>query len=314
MVERGVVERGVVGQHLERRPMPVEQGSVLVGRGLSRRRRRRIDSAVRLQARQAASRYRLVYDARGPKVRLGALWFLAALAAVALGPPLVAGLFAAVAAVAALQTSFARRRGPVRPVRLVSGIVALGLPLVALAGSRAVGAALIVAVGLALASPRLAALGDRTPPGGRVAPVGVAAATLAAGMWVGLAGASVVLVRRASLAAAVVLLVLVAAYEVGDYLVGTGAANVVEGPAAGMIGLLVMTFTVSLLRPAPLHDVTTVWVLGVLTALACPLGQLLATSLLPSGGAHAPALRRLDSWLLAAPLWAVVVLPKVGLG
>jgi hypothetical protein len=316
-LERGSarLDRGPVG--FERASMRLEPGSLLVGRGLSRRRRRRFDHAVRQQARDAASRYRLVYDARGPKVRLGVLWFLVALAALALGPPIVAGLFAGLAAVAALQTGYCRRRDVIRPVRAVSALIAFGLPLAALAGSRAVGAALIVAVALALGSPRVPGAlraGRDGAPTWRAVPVDVAAATLAAGLFVGLAGASVVLAREASLAGAIVLLVLVAAYEIGDYVVGTGAANVVEGPAAGIIGLLVVTFTVSLLRPAPLDHAVTVWVLGALTAALCPLGQLLATSLLPNGSAFAPALRRLDSWLLAAPLWAVVLLTRVGLG
>jgi hypothetical protein len=46
---------------------------------------------------------------------------------------------------------------------------------------------------------------------------------------------------------------------------------------------------------------------GILTALSCPLGQLLASALLPRGAAWAPALRRIDSYLLAAPLWLVLL-------
>ena len=48
------------------------------------------------------------------------------------------------------------------------------------------------------------------------------------------------------------------------------------------------------------------YAIGV-TGLCCPLGQLVASALLPRGNAWAPALRRLDSYLVAAPLWLVLV-------
>jgi hypothetical protein len=283
------------------------EGVLVAGSGLSRRRRRQLDQAARLRARQASSRYRLAYDAAGPKVRLGLLWFLLALGALRVGPVALAVLYGIVAAVAALQAAWARRMRPPRPFRPVSALVALGLPVAALAGTQVLGLAVLVAVGLAL-------LAGYTGPPRRGHPIDVAAASLACGLFPGLACASLVLVRDVDLAAAIVLLVFVSAYEVGDFLVGSGAGNVVEGPAAGMIGLLVVAFTVSLLRPSTFHDAAGVWALAGMTAVLCPLGQLVASTLLPSGTAFAPALRRLDSLLLVAPLWAVLLMGKVGLG
>jgi hypothetical protein len=91
--------------------------------------------------------------------------------------------------------------------------------------------------------------------------------------------------------------------------VGSGSTTVVEGPAAGCIGVLVATFAVSVVRPDLFGgDAKQVWAMGVLTALACPLGQLTASAVLPSGGAFAPALRRLDSYLVVAPVWALALL------
>jgi hypothetical protein len=216
-------------------------------------------------------------------------------------------LYGLVAAIAALQTAWSRRLWPPRPFRPVVGVVALALPLAALAGSSVLGLAVIASVAVALAAGF-----TRPPRHGH--PIDIAAASLACGLFAGLAAASLVLIRDVDLGAAVVLLAFVSAYEVGDYLVGSGAANVIEGPAAGMIGLLVVTFTVSLLRPSPFHHAAAVWALGAMTAVLCPLGQLAASMLLPSGGTFAPALRRLDSLLLVGPLWALLLMGKVGLG
>jgi hypothetical protein len=45
---------------------------------------------------------------------------------------------------------------------------------------------------------------------------------------------------------------------------------------------------------------------GVLAAVLCPLGQLLASLVLPAAAAPAPAMRRLDSLLLLGPIWALI--------
>ena len=46
---------------------------------------------------------------------------------------------------------------------------------------------------------------------------------------------------------------------------------------------------------------------AVLAAVTCPAGQILASAMLPSASVRAPALRRLDSWLIVAPAWAGLV-------
>jgi hypothetical protein len=118
----------------------------------------------------------------------------------------------------------------------------------------------------------------------------------------------VVLVHDVDAGAALVLVVLVCSYEAGDYLVGSGSTTALEGPAAGCIGVLVATFAVVVVRPDLFGGSTSLWAMGVATGVACPLGQLAASAILPSGGTFAPALRRLDSYLVAAPLWAFVLL------
>ena len=111
-----------------------------------------------------------------------------------------------------------------------------------------------------------------------------------------------VLLTRLDQGSAIALLLLASAYETGDYLVGSGARNPYEGPVAGIAAITVVTFIVSTLSISA-FDVGQAWLFGGAVAVLAPLGQLLASALLPAAGAPAPALRRLDSLLLAAPVW-----------
>jgi len=112
-----------------------------------------------------------------------------------------------------------------------------------------------------------------------------------------------VLVRSQSPTAAGMLLIFVSVYEVGDYLVGSAASNKFEGPLAGGAAVIVTGFPMALLLVEP-FDVMGVWLLGVV-AFCCPVGQWIASAVLPKPGAHAPALRRIDTLLLLAPLWVM---------
>jgi hypothetical protein len=117
---------------------------------------------------------------------------------------------------------------------------------------------------------------------------------------------SMVLLARYDQGSAIGLLLLVSAYEAGDYLIGSGSPNPFEGPGAGAAGIVVITFILSTL-PISALSFGQAWVLGGLVALLAPAGQLLASALLPSADAPAGGLRRLDSLLLAAPVWAWAV-------
>ena len=256
-------------------------------------------------------RLRLVHDVRGPKVRLGVLWFALSLGAAWLGPVALAALFGALAAVAALQSAYAWRRSSPRPHRIVAALTGLALPLAALAGLVAVPiAALIAALVAVVVAPAGVGRAGQSAGGGRAGrprPMAGALATLRCGLLPALAAAAIVEVERFGLESLLTLLCLVAVYDAGDFLVGSGAANAVEGPLAGSIGVLVVTFTASVLEPAPL-SAPQVWGLGIATALIAPLGQLAGSAMLPSGGSFAPALRRIDSLLLVAPTWLVFTL------
>jgi hypothetical protein len=238
------------------------------------------------------------YDLDGPIVRLGVAWFVVALLAAWAGMVAVAVLFGLVAAVAALQTGAAWRRARLRPHQLLAGVGALVVTLAALFGIAATGLALLLFVGACVAVSYLVP--------GRVPPLMRASITVRCGFFVGLAAASAVLIDRTDAAALVALIVLVSGYEVGDFLVGTGASNPVEGPVAGIAAVIVLTFAVSAFEFPPFES-GSAWVFGGLVAVLAPLGRFGAAILLPGPDARVPALRRLDSYLLVTPVWAWVL-------
>jgi hypothetical protein len=57
------------------------------------------------------------------------------------------------------------------------------------------------------------------------------------------------------------------------------------------------------LNPPPATSDSQVWALGLMLVVACPAGQLIGSWILPSSRVAAPGLRRLDAWLVAAPLF-----------
>jgi hypothetical protein len=235
------------------------------------------------------------YDLDGPRVRLGVAWFVLALSSAWVGMVAVAVLFGIVAAVAALQTSAAWRRVGLRSNQLVAGIGAFVVVLAATLG--------IAFTGLALILFALAAVVVAYVQPGRVPPLPRAAITIRCGYFVALAAASAVLIDRTDAAALITLVVLVSGYEVGDFLVGTGASNPVEGPVAGIAAVIVLTFAVSVFEFPP-FDSGSAWVFGGLVAVLAPLGRFAAPILLPGPDARVPAMRRLDSYLLVTPVWA----------
>ena len=258
----------------------------------------RSDSAG--EKRRYRARYAIVYDVAGPRVLLGVGW--AILVAISLvyppgRPGVPAALFAAAAAWAAYQTRMAWRAQRPEGNQWVAAAGAGALPLAAaFLGSQGLGVALLAFVALALVAELI--------DGGRTrATVAVAGHVVTCGVWVGLASASVVLTLRYEIGAVITLLVLVAVYEASDYIVGSGASNLIEGPLAGIISIAVVIAIVAFLRVPPFRGVDAL-AFGGLAAIGCPLGQLVGSALLPIPAAPAPALRRLDSLLVLAPVWA----------
>ncbi|HYD09936.1 MAG TPA: hypothetical protein VEA78_07530, partial [Acidimicrobiales bacterium] len=136
---------------------------------------------------------------------------------------------------------------------------------------------------------------------------------LGAGLVVGLAAASPVLLAHLGSGAAVALLVLVAAYDAGDFIVGTGAGTSWEGPAAGVTAVAVLGFAAVVVAQPPLEEDGSA-TLAILVALLAPLGPPLGSVLVGDGVRDARFVRRLDSLLLVGPLGAyamAALLPRL---
>lgn len=264
---------------------------------------RRVSSRVRAsrskRSQRLRRRYAVVYDIEGPRVRLGMLWFVVALVALAIGPLTTALVYGGAAALAAAQTARVWRRRRVRSNDLVAAGMAGAMTVGACLGAG--GAGLGVLGGAVLAC--VVATGDARSPYPAVVDAGW---TVQCALFPGLAAMSMVLLARLDQGSAIALLLLVSAYETGDYIVGSGARNPYEGPAAGLSAIVVITFIVSTL-PISALSFGEAWLFGGIVAVLAPSGQLFASALLPAAGAPASALRRLDSLLLAAPVWCVGV-------
>jgi hypothetical protein len=241
-------------------------------------------------------RLAVVYDVEGPRVRLGVAWFAVAIAATLIHPVTAALVYGVAAGMAGRQ--IAKAWGAVQwQADMAAGLA--GVPVLAalggtplLVGSLALGAVVAAGASLAPDGARLAG------PGGRVAAAGILWLTLVPAIG----AASVVLVRSASTGSAIILVLLASAYEVGDYIVGSGASNPVEGPLAGITTATLIAVPLAMIEAEPFTS-SGLALVGF-AAVAYPFGQILASALLPGAGAHAPALRRIDTLLLLAPLWA----------
>jgi hypothetical protein len=248
---------------------------------------------------RAPRRYAVTYDLNGPRVRLGFLWFLLIAGALALDIAAIAAVYACTAALAGLQAARAWHSCGRQPNEIVAAIIGGAIPLASLGGPQATGVAVLGAAALAIVA------GAATPEG-RVAPLANIGFTLQCGLFVGLAAASPVLAYRVEVGAAAALLVFVSVYEMGDFLIGSGSKNAVEGPLAGFTAIAVFAFAMWVATFPPFKG-DSLLAFGALAAGLCPLGQLLASAILPRSDARAPALRRLDSLLVLGPVWVVAM-------
>lgn len=251
------------------------------------------------QRRAQRGRYAVVHDIDGPRVRLGVLWFVVAALAIGIGPLPAAIVYGGAASIAAAQTARCWRKRRNRPDELMAAVIAGAMGAGACLGAGGAGLALLVGTGLAV----MRATGDTTSRNPTVVDAGW---TIQCALPPGIVAMSIVLLARLDQGAALALLLLASAYEIGDFIVGSGSRNPYEGPAAGASAIVVITFIVST-TPISSLDFGEAWLFGGLVVLLAPLGQLLASALLPKATSPASALRRLDSLLLAAPAWSVGV-------
>src|SRR5436305_979694 len=235
----------------------------------------------------------VVPDTDKPHVRLGLLWIAVTVAAVAGGRTTLGLWMSVMAGVAAVQVTKVWMERHERPVSYVAVGAAAALPLAAIGGLET----LNIVVVLALVITMLARVSSPTK-----APSRDVALTLMIIFPIGLATAAPVLLRGLSLAAPLALFAFAAAHDMGAYLVGTGASSEWEGPIAGVASIFCVTLFVAVLVPS--FDGAAPFLLGLVAAVLAPLGPLAASIVLGDRDAKAPALRRIDSLLLLAPVWA----------
>lgn len=255
---------------------------------------RRREQIRKLRAR-SGNRYLVHYDIDGPRVRLGLVWFVGAIVALALGTIATALYFGVAFAAAgshALRTWRARGAAVDPRVALLSVAVTVAAAAV---HPRAMGVAvlLVPVAAIAAASRGGDGIGEA---------VGRASLVLQTALPTAVAGGSFVLLAELELWAAISLVLLVSAYETGDFLIGSGSVSAFEGPLAGSVAVLVVTLVIAALGFPP-FGVGEAFAFGLLVAPGAFAGQILASVMLPHARALAPALRRVDSLLLTAPLW-----------
>lgn len=251
----------------------------------------------KLQA-KAGNRWRTYYDTDGPRVRLGILWFVGALVALVAGTIVTAVYFGLASGAA---SSHALRTWRARGHRLdpIVGLVASASVVAAAAVSpQAMGAAVLV---MAVA---VMVVAYRSVEANASGAVGLARSGvyLQAILPTAVAGGCFVLLRDQEIWAALSLLALVSAYEVGDYIVGSGGTSLFEGPIAGLAAVAVTTLLVASLAFRPFETSEAI-VFGLLVAPLAMAGQYVGSAMLPHSRSFAPALRRVDSMLVAAPFW-----------
>jgi hypothetical protein len=248
-------------------------------------------------------RFAVTYDVNGPHVRLGFLWFVLVMACLAAGDEFgalpLAVVYSLTAALGAYQAARCWQPLGRNPNLYAAAAVGGGIGLSALGGPTAVGGACIAAVALACVA-------SLATPEGRRAPLGSVGYTLQCGLFVGLAAASVTLAYRVDVGAAAALIIFVSVYEMGDYLVGSGSKNSVEGPVAGVTAIAVFAFALWVVTFVPFRE-NALLKFGALAAGLCPIGQLMGSAILPRSDSRASGVRRLDSLLVLGPAWIVAM-------
>jgi tryptophan-rich sensory protein len=242
---------------------------------------------------QGLGRYLQKPDLQGPKVTIGILWFIVASGSVLTGRWATVAVFAVLAGFAASQVTTAWDSADVAspPFSKVSA----GVGAVAIVGCMGIGTslggAMLMAVPLVIAIVHVM-FGFRPADAG---------AALIGTILASIASASVVLVERQATWAALFLVTAVSLYDAGYFIGAAESTSRIEGPVTGMIGVLAVTFAAGALQTEP-FDTATAWMAGGLIAVACPFGQMITSAFLPNREAPAPAMRRLDAYLVAAPM------------
>jgi hypothetical protein len=231
----------------------------------------------------------------GRLVLSGLAWAGLLLASADLGQLALAVVVVPVAVVAAVSVvrGLHRRQKAVAPTVAMAAGAAVVLPLTAIAGP---GAALGVGIFLAVAAAVQVILVSRR--------VGFALVVTFASLAPAVAAAAVVAARGQGLSEALTLLTAVCLYDMASFLTGTGPRGGVVGALVGMVTLGVLAVFVAAVVEPPFSG-RSPWVLLGLVALLAPVGVFLAGRICSER--RLPALRRLDSLILAGPAWVIAV-------
>jgi molybdopterin synthase sulfur carrier subunit len=223
----------------------------------------------------------------------GLVWAVLLIGGVSLGEWTAALVVAPVAMVA--TASVAPKRRPV-PAPVLAGLTAsVVLPLAAILGPAA---AIAVAALAAATMATLILLNPKAAPD--------PARLLVGALGPGVAAMSVVLARGQGINEAMTLVAALCAYDMAAFLMGNGrsALGGPIGAIAGWVSIGVIGIYATAVMNPPFTGSRTIVLFG-LTAVLASAGVLLGTWL--SGPARLPAVRRLDSFLLAAPAWVLGV-------
>ncbi|MDA3038648.1 MAG: hypothetical protein O3C27_03800 [Actinomycetota bacterium] len=253
----------------------------------------------------SAPRFAIVHDTGGPKLVLGVLWAATLLGAAAVGVGVLSAVvLVPVGALAGLQVANAWASVEFTD-RCGASLAGAALAMSGTLGVAALGAG-VLAVTVALFIYSLVVPIPRQSTRIRTSEL-----LILSSMPAGLAAGSLVALAVEWPQAFVSLVVLVSAYETGDFLVGSGetgrGSSQIAGMVAGLSALVLVATTLFFLLPYPF---TTDNLPGYALAAAAgaPFGQACASALLPATSLGAsPALLRLDSYLLVAPVWLIVL-------
>lgn len=231
------------------------------------------------------------------------LWLALQLTAAIAGKLAVGGLFIVVGGLSAAQTARTWRAAGLRAHQGVAGwgaavVVAASLWDLAWAGGALIGV-VAAAVGLAVV---------RSGPGGVVVSAG---STVRSAVGPAAVGVAMVQLASVSWSLVVMLVVLAAGYDLACNVWSSDGAGPLVGRVMGVATVVVLTLGATavhtVLRVDPFATTAGVVVFGAMAAVLLPLGPMVASVILPAPDASAPALRRLDALLVAAPVWMVAM-------
>jgi CDP-diglyceride synthetase len=244
-----------------------------------------------------------VPDVNGPRTILGVAWFLVLVPAAVLGGLAMAALFGAVAAFAAWGTARAWRRRGFEPDHRLAAGAAVAVSLVAAVHVSLAGVLLMCLPVVAV----LAAAAIPTTHVRRAPVLGTAGATLRSVVPPCIAVVGIMLVAQSGPWVLLVFVLLVSAYDAGNFLIGAEARTPIPGIIGGILCTVVVGVPLMVSQLPPFDGRPIGLVFAGLVGVVAPLGQMVASLSLPASHEWVGPLRRIDAYILTGPLFAWVM-------